>query len=165
MNPVLRTAGWAMVIVVLVAACAGPRRAPPAGANAQMRPITEQEQNIRLMLSLDGNSDGTVTREEMETALKRQFDACDLNHDGRIDLQEMQIENDRRYRAFGTAASPLIDWNRNGQIEFDEFATTARSLFAELDRNQDGKLESNELRLPTGRGVFFGPPPRQEGGR
>ena len=163
MSPVLRTLGWATV-VVLVAACAGPRRAPPPGG-AQMRPITEQEQNIRLMLSLDGNSDGTVTREEMETALRRQFEACDLNHDGRIDLREMQIENDRRYRAFGTGASPLIDWNRNGQIEFDEFATTARSLFAELDRDHDGKLDSNELRLPQGRGGFLGPPPGEMGRR
>jgi hypothetical protein len=99
----------------------------------------------------------------METALKRQFDACDLNHDGRIDLQEMQIENDRRYRAFGTAASPLIDWNRNGLIEFEEFATTARSLFAELDRNHDGKLDSNELRLPTGRGHSLARRPGRRG--
>ena len=93
-----------------------------------MRPISEQEQNIRLMLSFDGNSDGTVTRDEMDTALKRQFDAADTNHDGRIDLREMQVENDRRFRAFGTGASPLIDWNRDGQIDFDEFATTARSI-------------------------------------
>ena len=127
-----------------------------------MRPITEQEQNIRLMLSFDGNSDGTVTRDEMETALRRQFEACDLNHDGRVDVREMQIENDRRYRAFGTGASPLMDWNQNGQLEFEEFATTARSLFAELDRDHDGKLDSNELRLPTGRGGFIGPPPGEE---
>jgi len=68
-------------------------------------------------------------------------------------MREMQAENDRRFRVNGAGASPLIDWNQNGQIEFDEFATTARSLFAELDRDMDGKLVPDELRLaPPGRG-------------
>jgi Ca2+-binding EF-hand superfamily protein len=118
-----------------------------------LRPPSELEQNVRFMLSFDGNSDGTVTRDELEAALRRQFDACDANHDGRIDLTEMQAENDRRYRAAGTAASPLIDWNQNGQLDFDEFATTARSMFAELDKDMDGKLGPDELRLARpGRG-------------
>jgi Ca2+-binding EF-hand superfamily protein len=150
-------------IMLLVSACAGPRGGPPQRGMGEMRPISEQEQNIRLMLSFDGNSDGTVTRDEMDTALKRQFDAADTNHDGRIDLREMQVENDRRFRAFGTGASPLIDWNRDGQIDFDEFATTARSMFAELDKDHDGKLDMTELRLPgPGRGGPFVPPENQE---
>ena len=127
-----------------------------------MRPISEQEQNIRLMLSFDANSDGTVTRQEMDAALRRQFDTCDTNHDGRIDMREMQAENDRRFRAFGTGASPLIDWNQNGEIEFDEFATTARSVFAELDKDHDGKLDMTELRLPRAGGQPFVPAENQE---
>ncbi len=155
-------------VLIVAAACGGMRGRPlpgPGGPNAGVRPLSEQEHNIRLMLSFDGNSDGTVTRDEMEAALKRQFAACDTNGDGRIDFREMQAENDRRFRVNGAGASPLIDWNQNGEIEFDEFATTARSLFAELDRNMDGKLTSDELRLmPPGRG---GPPPIQgpPGGR
>src|SRR5258706_2282055 len=150
------------VVLVVVAACGGMRGGPPPGAggpNAGIRPLSEQEQNIRLMLSFDGDSDGTVTRDEMEAALRRQFAACDTNHDGHIDLREMQAENDRRFRVNGAGASPLIDWNQNGEIDFDEFATTAQSLFAVLDRNMDGKLTSDELRLvPPGRGR---PPPRE----
>ena len=142
-------------VLVLAAACGGLRggAAPGAGGpNAGIRPLSEQEQNIRLMLSFDGNSDGTVTRDEMEAALRRQFAACDTNHDGHIDIKEMQAENDRRFRVNGAGASPLIDWNQNGQIDFDEFATTARSLFSELDRDRDGKLAPDELRLvPSGR--------------
>ena len=145
-----------VAVLVLAAACGGMRGGAPPGAggpNAGIRPLSEQEQNIRLMLSFDGNSDGTVTRDEMEAALRRQFAACDLNGDGHIDLREMQAENDRRFRVNGAGASPLIDWNQNGEIDFDEFATTARSLFAELDRNMDSKLTPDELRLtPPGRG-------------
>jgi Ca2+-binding EF-hand superfamily protein len=135
-------------ILVAAAACAGPRRGPPGGMPGLPRPPSELEQNIRFLLSFDGNSDGTVTRDEMESALRRQFDACDTNHDGRVDIAEMHAENDRRYRAAGTGASPLIDWNQNNQIDFDEFATTARSMFAEMDKDMDGKLVQDELRLP-----------------
>jgi len=148
-------------VVVAAAACAGPgpRRGPP-GLMGAPRPPSEQEQNIRFMLSFDGNSDGTVTRDELEAALHRQFDAVDTNHDGRIDLMEMQAENDRRFRAAGTAASPLIDWNRNNEIDFDEFASTARSMFAEMDKDRDGKLDPTELRLPRpGGGVVMRQPP------
>jgi EF hand domain-containing protein len=161
----VRMLGCCAVVVLAASACAGPRarQAPlPGGQNAAMRPIGEPEQNIRLMLSYDENSDGTVTRDELEAGLRRQFAACDLNHDGRIDIREMQAENDRRFKAFGTAASPLIDWNQNGQIDFDEFATTARSVYAELDVDHDGKLDKNELRLPTLRGR--GPPGDGQGG-
>ena len=149
--------------VLLVASCAGPRRTPPNG-NRPLPPITETEENIKLMLSYDENSDGTVTRDELEAGLRRQYAAADLNHDGKIDIREMQAENDRRFRAFGTEASPLIDWNQDGVIDFTEFASTARSVFDEMDRNHDGKLDTNELRLPqAGRG---GPPPRaQQPGR
>jgi Ca2+-binding EF-hand superfamily protein len=167
MMPSIRMLGCGAAAILAVAGCAGPRagqRPAQGGPNAAMRPVSEQEQNIRLMLSYDENSDGTVTHDELEAGLKRQFAACDLNHDGRIDIKEMQAENDRRFRAFGTAASPLIDWNQNGQIDFDEFATTARSVFAELDSNHDGQLDKNELRLPMPRGRA-GPPEGQQGGR
>ena len=148
MMPAIRVLALSAALILGVGACAGPRGGPgpgPGGPNASVRPLTEQDQNIRLMLSYDENSDGIVTRDEMEAGLRRQFAACDLNHDGRVDLQEMQAENARRFRAFGTGASPLMDWNQNGQLELDEFATTARSLFAELDRNMDGRLEGDEV--------------------
>jgi len=143
-------ASAALAVTAVACAGPGPRRGPPGGMMGQPLPPSELEQNVRFLLSFDGNSDGTVTRDEMEAALHRQFDACDTNHDGKIDLVEMQAENDRRYHAAGTAASALIDWNQNGQIDFDEFATTARSMFAEMDKNMDGKLDPDELRLPRG---------------
>ena len=134
--------------VFAIAACAGPRN-PRVAPNRPPPPISETEQNIKLMLSYDENSDGTVTRQELEDGLHRQFAAADLDHDGKIDLKEMQTENDRRFRAFGTEASPLIDWNQDGYIDFDEFASTPRSVFEEMDKNHDGKLDPNELRLPN----------------
>jgi EF hand domain-containing protein len=114
--------------------------------------IPELQFEIQLMLSFDANRDGMVTRDELEAGLKQQFDAADTNHDGHLDLKEMQAENDRRWRMYGTASSPLIDWNQDGVVDFDEFATTARSVFAELDRDRGGTLAGAELRVPVIRG-------------
>jgi EF hand len=126
--------------------------------------MSDQELNIRLMLSYDANSDGTVTRDELEAGLKRQFVAADTNGDGRLDPQEVRAENDRRFMANGTATSPLIDWNQDGFVSFDEFATTARSVFETLDKNQDGKLTPDELRLPAAGRGGGGPPGGRGGG-
>jgi Ca2+-binding EF-hand superfamily protein len=160
---IVRFIACAGAVFLIAAACAGPRRAV-IGMRA-LPPIGETEQNIKLMLSYDENSDGVVTRQELEAGLRRQYAMADTNHDGKIDLREMQAENDRRFRAFGTEASPLIDWNQDGVIDFDEFASTARSVFDDMDKNHDMKLDQNELRLPqAGRGPIQ-PRPGQMGQR
>ena len=133
--------GWVLAAMGLASGCASNRNDPPQAPD-------ELEQNIRLMLSYDGNSDGKVTREELDQGLRRQFAAVDRNGDGVLDLPEIQPENDRRFRAMGTGFSPLIDWNRDGKVDFSEFATTARSVFEELDRDANGVLEGAELRVP-----------------
>jgi Ca2+-binding EF-hand superfamily protein len=120
---------------------------------------TDREQNIRLILAYDANADGKVTRDELEAGLKREFVMADRNGDGVLDLPEIQAENARRFAANRTGFSPLIDWNRDGKVDFSEFATTMRSLFEDMDRSRNGVLEGAELRLPRVRGA--GPPPRR----
>ena len=122
----------AACVVLAVAACAG--RGSGGNASRPLPPISETEENIKLMLSYDENSDGTVTRDELEAGLRRQYAAADLNHDGKIDIREMQAENDRRFRAFGTAASPLIDWNQDGMIDFTELPNNGTNPAMEFTR-------------------------------
>lgn len=159
----VRLIACAGAVFLIAAACGGPRRA--VNGMRPLPPIGETEQNIKLMLSYDENSDGVVTRQELEDGLRRQYATADTNHDGKIDVRETQAENDRRFRAFGTEASPLIDWNQDGFIDFDEFASTARSVFEDMDKNHDGKLDQNELRLPqAGRGPVQPRPQMGRGG-
>jgi len=144
--------------LLIGAGCAARPQGPAGAANNPNNPfraatIPELQFDIQLMLSFDENKDGVVTHDELEAGLKRQFDAADTNHDGHLDLKEMQAENDRRWRMYGTASSPLIDWNQDGSIDFDEFASTARSVFAELDRDRGGTLAGAELRVPVIRGL------------
>lgn len=129
----------AALCITVAASCGGVRNGNPAAI--------ELEQQARLMLTYDENSDGVVTREELEDGLHRQFAAIDAGRRGYLDAREVQAEDDRRSRVLGASYSPMVDMHRNGMIDFEEFAALPRAIFDRLDRNHDGKLDQNELRL------------------
>jgi len=130
----------AVLCIAVAAACGG---LPNPGNAAAVQLVQE----VRLMLTFDENSDGVVTREELEDGLHRQFAAIDAGHHGYLDAKEAQAENSRRSGVLGASYSPMVDMYRNGMIDFDEFAALPREIFDRLDRNHDGKLDGNELRL------------------
>jgi len=98
-----------------------------------------------LLTKYDANHDGTVTKAEMEAGLRAEFAAADVNHDGCLTPDEVRTINAQRWQEQGSTATPLIDWNQDGCIDVNEYAGTARSLFTEMDRNEDGKLTPEEL--------------------
>jgi Ca2+-binding EF-hand superfamily protein len=101
---------------------------------------------VSMLMKYDANHDGTVTRAELESGLRAEFDAADKNHTGCLDPDEVRAINEERTKSDEAAASPLIDWKKKRCIDVDEYATTARSLFEQLDRDGNGKLTPNELR-------------------
>jgi Ca2+-binding EF-hand superfamily protein len=101
--------------------------------------------SVSMLLKYDANHDGTITRAELEAGLKAEFNLADKNHTGCLDPDEVRIINEQRTKSDAAAASPLIDWKDNGCIDFDEYATTARSLFEQLDKDGDGELTPDEL--------------------
>lgn len=142
-NAFTRYQWWVGVLcAAAVAACGALRNGTPGDPTA-----AQLQQQVRLMLTFDENSDGVVTREELEAGLRRQFAAIDVAHHGYLDTKEAQAENDRRAGVLGASYSPLVDGRRSGMIDFDDFAAVPRSIFERLDRNHDGKLDQNELRL------------------
>ncbi len=98
-----------------------------------------------LLLKYDANHDGTVTKAELEAGLKADFAAYDTDHNGCLNAEEVRAINEQRLNDQGSTATPLIDWNQDGCVDFNEFAGTARSLFIQLDRNEDGKLDPKEI--------------------
>ena len=158
MAPLIRVFACSGAVLLVAMACAGRNAEPPmsaSGTGTRNTPIpltaSDLQRNVQEMLSFDANKDGEVTRDELEAGLQRQFVAADVNGDGKLDLAETQAENDRRWKQSGTASSPLIDWNQDGNIDFSEFASTTRTLFAQLDRDRGGTLAGVELRVPVAR--------------
>ena len=98
-----------------------------------------------LLTKYDANHDGTLTKAELEAGLKTEFVAADTNHDACLTPDEVAAINEKRIQEQGSTSTPLIDWNQDGCVDFNEYAGTARSLFTEMDRNEDGELDPKEL--------------------
>jgi Ca2+-binding EF-hand superfamily protein len=134
----MRAIGLIFAAVAAATAAYGTERLP-AGLPA----------SAALLLRYDGNHDGIVTRDEMEAGLKADFASADTNGDGCLDAAETRAENQRRLARDGAQASPLVDWNLDGCVDFREFANTVHSYFDLVDKKKDGRVTLVELRGPS----------------
>lgn len=107
------------------------------------------------LLRFGVDQDGSLTRAKLIAGLKREFAEADTNHDGVLEADEVNAVNQRRWKKDGEKASLLIDWNRDGVVDFNEFATTDLSLFEQFDANGDGVLTAQEF---TGKKRTVGSP-------
>jgi Ca2+-binding EF-hand superfamily protein len=129
-------------LVIALSACgSGPR---PRDQEPEFHPPRS------ILEAYDFNHDGTITRAEMEQGLRADFAKADARHTGCLDADEVRAVNEQRWATDQSTASPLVDFKGKGCIDFDGFAATARSLFEQMDRNGDGKIEPKELHPPPG---------------
>jgi len=158
MRPTLLRAAVGFALSLSIAGCGG-------GPQRPQHPEDEWHGPVQILLRYV-DKDGRLTRAQLEAGLRKDFDAADLNHDGVLEQDEVRAVNQQRWKEDQSAISPLQDWNGDGVVDFDEFAGTARALFAEYDQNHDGVLTPQELRpgKPAGAqtpGQDQTPPPDQ----
>ena len=91
----------------------------------------------------DANTDGMVSKAELDTGLQTDFKKEDVNGDQSLDVIETRALNERLRQDQNT--SPVFDWNADGRLVFAEFATQWRTLFDRSDRNGDGIVDEEEL--------------------
>ncbi len=134
-------------VLLLLAACGGkPDQVPP-----WMRPTEKPRDenyhggNAAMLLKYDTNHDGTVTRDELIAGLKAEFAAHDTRHNGCLDADQAAQINQDRVDADQSTATPVMDWNQDGCIDYTEFSAAPYSLFDQLDTDHDGKLTPKEL--------------------
>src|SRR5882757_10463922 len=147
-----------------LAACGGRPEQPP-----WMRPTEKPRDenyhggNAAMLTRYDANHDGTLTREELIAGLKAEFAAHDTHHNGCLDAEQAGEINQARVDADQSTATPVVDWNQDGCIDYPEFSAAPYSLFDQLDADHDGKLTPKELQragakprdpdaVPEGRG-------------
>jgi hypothetical protein len=155
-----------IVVVALLAlgGCSmfGSNHQPRWNPNATPRDESWHSQNATL-LRYDANHDGTLTRAELLAGLKAEFDTYDTAHNNCLGPDQVRAINEMRVKQDASQATPLVDWNQDSCIDFNEYAGTALSLFATLDVNSDGQLSPQELgSRPPGAGGQGG---GQGGGR
>jgi Ca2+-binding EF-hand superfamily protein len=123
--------------------------------------------NAAMLLKYDANHDGTVTRDELIRGLKAEFAAHDTHHNACLDADQAAQINQERVDADQSTATPVVDWNQDGCIDYTEFSAAPYSLFDQLDADHDGKLTPKELQ-PAGakpRDSQTAPEEQEEGGR
>ena len=133
---------------LVLAACSGHRQPPP-----WMRPPDGEKPrdenyhggNAGMILKYDANGDGTLTRAELIAGLKAEFAAHDTHHNGCLDPDQAAAINQARVDADQSVATPVMDWNQDGCIDYTEFSAAPYSLFDQLDLDHDGKLTPKEL--------------------
>lgn len=110
------------------------------------------------LLRYDANHDGVLTRDELKSGLRAEFDTYDINHNNCLDPEQVRAINALRVQQDASQATPLVDWNQDNCIDFNEYSGVALSLFDTLDLNGDGKLTAQELN-----GATTAHPPGQNG--
>jgi Ca2+-binding EF-hand superfamily protein len=133
--------------VVFLAACSGRANQPPPWMRSAEKPRDENYHggNAAMLLKYDANHDGTVTRNELIAGLKADFAAHDTHHNGCLDAEQADAINQARVDADQSTATPVMDWNQDGCIDYTEFSAAPYSLFDQLDADHDGKLTAKEL--------------------
>jgi Ca2+-binding EF-hand superfamily protein len=164
----LRPTILVLVSTVLLAACGG-RQQPPPWLRPTEKPRDENYHggNAAMLLKYDANHDGTVTRDELIRGLKAEFAAHDTHHNACLDADQAAQINQERVDADQSTATPVVDWNQDGCIDYTEFSAAPYSLFDQLDADHDGKLTPKELQ-PAGakpRDSQTAPEEQEEGGR
>jgi hypothetical protein len=135
-------AALSFVVALAVSGC-GSHPPPQEGKReAEFHPPVE-------ILLRYADKNGDVTRASMEAGLRKDFDAADTNHSGVLEPDEVLAVNEQRWKDAASASSPLVDWNHDGVVDFDEFAATARSLFDQLDAGGKGVIPARMLKALT----------------
>ena len=142
----MRLAPVILLAALALAACSG-RRQPPPWLRPTEKPRDENYHggNAAMLLKFDANHDGTVTRSEVIAGLKAEFAAHDTHHNGCLDDEQAAQINQARVEADQSTATPVVDWNQDGCIDYTEFSAAPYSLFDQLDGDHDGKLTPKEL--------------------
>ena len=154
-----------LLSILALAACGG-RQQPPPWMRAAEKPRDENYHggNAAMLTRYDANHDGTLTRDELIRGLKAEFAAHDKAHNGCLDAEQAAEINQARVDADQSTATPVVDWNQDGCIDYTEFSAVPYSLFDQLDTDHDGKLTRKELQRAGGKPPDANPTQQREEG-
>jgi len=99
-----------------------------------------------MFVSFDANNDLSISRDELEAGLAREFTRADVNGDGALSPIEFQNWSNSVFG--GNLMGPYrLDFDRNvdNTISREEFETELRARFSDYDENADSALTRSEF--------------------
>lgn len=117
------------------------------------------ERGSKLLARLDQNSDGKLSREELQAKAAGRFDAMDANKDGKLSKDEVAQYRDAKRaerQAQRTQRLQAADTDGNGKWTQAELSKLPERVFAKLDSDKDGSLTQQELEARKSRGHHAG---------
>jgi Ca2+-binding EF-hand superfamily protein len=102
------------------------------------RPLTRKQ----IIESADKNKDGRIGRVEFLERMKEAFFFIDNDKDGSVVVAEYQIIQVGDPRRFAAA-----DHNKDGKLSLDEFLKAVSADFDDADKNNDGVIDEEEMKV------------------
>lgn len=104
----------------------------------------------RLIEAFDADGDGGVTQEEIMTARETRLSEFDANNDGSLDLSEYEALWLDAMRERMVDRFQAHDDDGDGMVTVEEFNEDFARVVERRDRNDDGVLDSEDIRRPSG---------------
>ena len=100
--------------------------------------------------TLDTDSNGALTREEMAAHTKVRFDKMDANSDGQLSADELGQAGKKRAQKRAAKMIVRVDANDDGMISFEEMSAgkmgkRQTKMFDRIDADGNGSLSEDEF--------------------
>lgn len=117
---------------------------PGSHANEPIRALLSAD--VMMFVSWDTNGDLSVSPDEIEAGINREFERADSNHDGRIEPIEFQAWQ-MAVLGGGQMGPYRLDFDRNvdNVITREEFANEIHARVRDYDTDENGSLSRAEF--------------------
>jgi hypothetical protein len=120
-----------------------PAGAPDQKADRQARFIEH------VLTRVDADKDGKISKAEFDAEGSTMFKRMDKNSDGKIASDEMPQRHGGR---FAGHMFDRADADHDGKVTKAEFTAAGDQMFQKMDKNGDGAIEKDEVRMGHGHG-------------
>lgn len=96
----------------------------------------------------DTNKDGSLTQAEIDQARKDRLTKFDANKDGKLDLKEYEALWLDAHRQQMVRDFQRLDTDGDAIVTAEEYSKPLSKLVEMRDRNNDGKLNKDDMRRP-----------------